>query len=743
MVRLRSETMKHGTLVLPSDRAREFVDLLGREAKIQFEDMNELSMKRQYKKYIQRTDEIERLLRFLDDEMQKLPGITIEKQKFSNFLDNDSDYTLEKVEENVKTISKQFLKFRENNITMMTEKNIAKEEHAIAKVAMNSLAPGGGANTGGPNSAVSFMGDEIQGIGEGDGSALGFSSITGVIKREDQDRFARTLFRATRGNAYTHFEAIDGDLYDADSGKSIPKTVLVTYFQGGSSSIMHDKILKICSAFGVNTYVWPKSFEEARQKSMHLQDIIEDKTRALEAYEEYFVAQIQDLIAIVRPGGNSLIEEWSLFCKKEKSIYATLNLLEGSDVTLRGDCWYPEEDEHKIRALLSRQSDSQYVSAFLLSDKSMSATKQPPTYFRTTEFTEAFQGFVNTYGIPRYKEANPTVITIVTLPFLFGVMYGDVGHGIGIVLFSSYMIYAYKTLKEVADDTVQMIVGGRWMILLMGCFSVYGGLMYNEFFAIGMNLFGSRYVAAEEDALGRTMSFPDENSAFPYPFGFDPVWKGATNEIDFYNSFKMKFAVIVALLHMTAGVCHKALNTFYFRDSLSFVFEIIPSFILLWGLVGWMDFLIIFKWATDMSWPKPSIIQTIIEMFSFSVSEPFFPAQGTIQSVIILLMVVAVPIMLIPKPFIIRKRHYDSLKETGAYHDPEEFPSSVVEENEEEEFDFSEVFIHQVIETTEFALGVVSNTASYLRLWALSLAHQQLSMVYISIIYCMIFLGMF
>ncbi len=55
---------------------------------------------------------------------------------------------------------------------------------------------------------------------------------------------------------------------------------------------------------------------------------------------------------------------------------------------------------------------------------------QPPAPF----LLEAFQGLVTNYGYPRYGEMDPTLLLAFTFPLIFGIMFGDVGHGLLLAL---------------------------------------------------------------------------------------------------------------------------------------------------------------------------------------------------------------------------------------------------------------------------------------------------------------------
>ena len=113
-----------------------------------------------------------------------------------------------------------------------------------------------------------------------------------------------------------------------------------------------------------------------------------------------------------------------------------------------------------------------------------------PTYVKTNKFTDIFQKIIDTYGIPRYQEANPAYLTIVTFPFFFGMMFGDMGHGSVLFAFACYLVFNAENLK---NSIIGTLLPARYLLLMMGFGSFYAGLIYNEYFAITTNFFGSCY----------------------------------------------------------------------------------------------------------------------------------------------------------------------------------------------------------------------------------------------------------
>jgi V-type H+-transporting ATPase subunit a len=195
----------------------------------------------------------------------------------------------------------------------------------------------------------------------------------------------------------------------------------------------------------------------------------------------------------------------------------------------------------------------------------------------------------------------------------------------------------------------------------------------------------------------------------------------------------MKTSVIFGVIQMMFGIILKGMNAIYFNQPLDFIFDFIPQIIFMSILFFYLTIMIFIKWATDWSQVAtgaPSLISLLMNIFLAFGSvdgHPLFPGQEDLNFTIFIVALLCIPILLLPKPIITFMNQKKAIAPAANF---EEGVENEIAHDESHEESFQELFIHQVIETIEFVLGAISNTASYLRLWALSLAHAQLAKVF-------------
>ncbi|NWI57956.1 VPP2 ATPase, partial [Calyptomena viridis] len=588
---------------------------------------------------------------------------------------------------------------------------------------------------------------------------LGF--ISGLVHRAKIEAFEKTLWRVCKGYPFLTYAELDESLEDPDTGETTKWVAFLVSYWGEQ---IGQKVKKICDCYRCHVYPYPNNTEERRAVVEGLNIRIQDLTTVLNKTEEY-------LHQVLCKASES-IYTWVIQVKKMKAIYHILNLC-SFDVTkkcLIAEVWCPVSDLQSLRHALeegSRKSGATIPSCMEI----IRTTQPPPTFIRTNKFTSGFQNIVDAYGVGTYGEVNPAPYTIITFPFFFAVMFGDCGHGLLMFLFALLTILYenHPRLKRSQDEILKMLFEGRYVILLMGLFSIYTGLIYNDCFSKSINIFGSGWNVSAmfekkvwrlEDLKSHQFLALDPNVSGvhngAYPFGIDPIWNLASNRLTFINSFKMKMSVIFGVTHMTFGVVLGLFNHLHFKKTYNIYFVFIPELLFMMCIFGYLVFMIFFKWlafSAEDSTSAPSILIQFINMFLFPGGEAkgFYTGQAALQRILLGVAFLCVPVMLLGKPLYLHWLHsggrsirmwrsgYKPIRKESeeelsllTCHDVEEgsiHPDGGHREGDAEELNFADVFMNQAIHTIEYCLGCISNTASYLRLWALSLAHAQLSEV--------------
>ncbi|KAG5860397.1 vacuolar-type H+-ATPase subunit I [Encephalitozoon hellem] len=490
-----------------------------------------------------------------------------------------------------------------------------------------------------------------------------FDFMTGIVEKGKKLLIRKVLHQALRRNLVIRTR-------DVEDGT---KAVFIVFAHGSEAL---EKVKDIFSSLG-GRILDHKKFRECKRGLLELSATI-SQMQQIEDHNDEAIGKEHEKI-------RHLANTWRYYLNKEMKIYQALNKLsfDFDRDCLVGEAWILRENINKLKRINEIKGDGTSLFAFEVTE----SKEMPPTYFKTNEFTEPFQILTNTYAIPSYGEINPAVFTLFTFPMLFGCMFGDVFHGLLLLCLSMYLIRNSKKFKN-CSETLQMIVSGKYIIFSFSLGAMFFGLLYSDFGSLAIPLFSS-----------------SKDSNRTYPFGVDHMWHHSKNEMVFLNSMKMKMSIIIGFLHMSLGVVISFLNAIYFNEPVEIYGVLIPQTIVFCSFVGYMVFLIIYKWLVTSNYP--SIIGVLVNMFTnpFVVTEEIYPYQHRVQLFLLFLMLLCIPWMLLGKPIYMMSKNMVKREE------------------------ISSLWINQFIHVVEFGLGLISNTSSYLRLWAVSLAHAQLTRV--------------
>jgi len=521
------------------------------------------------------------------------------------------------------------------------------------------------------------------------------------------------------------------------------------------------KIRKICDAFAARIVDVPDNRLERNAMLEDAQKQLRDLRTVLDR------SQLQRRGVLARV--SEMINDWANFVRREKSIYNIMNMcsFDSGRMSLLAEGWVPEADVNKVSEALDKASKRCGTQSSIMSI--IKSKETPPTFFQTNEYTEVFDAVVESYGVATYGEVSPASLSVITFPFLFAIMFGDGGHAFLLLIVSTLMCIVYPKLKgKPMNEIVDLLMSGRYLLVLMSIFSIYTGLIYNDFFSISLPFFKNSYT--QENGEECIYNEPCVKLNNTYPFGLDYIWRRSENELYLSNSLKMKLSIVFGVVQMEAGIVLSLFNHIHFGHKLDIIFEFIPQVLFMTCTFGYLVFLVFFKWLSySIDNSCPYLINVFINMFiGFGeLNGPeLYSGQKVLQPILAIIVVLSAIAMLIPKPIIeyvmhnkkkssprpssgpmfshdddddavrtplMRESDHSAIAETTAETTTTTTTSGTDGQaggEEEKEFSFADAFINNAIHGIEFILGCISNTASYLRLWALSLAHAQLSSVF-------------
>lgn len=182
-----------------------------------------------------------------------------------------------------------------------------------------------------------------------------------------------------------------------------------------------------------------------------------------------------------------------MYGKVRAWVYERLSVLKASTAAfetqmcffIRG--WMPSKNVD----LLRDQVNEQFSGKVVLDEKEIREEDldRVPVILKNPSYFQPFEIFTKLLPLPRYTSYDPTTFIGIFFPIIFGMILGDAGYGLLLIVFSVFLIK--KLTRNIFRDA------GR-ILLISSLYTVIFGILYGEFFGeIGHMLFGMKPICIE------------------------------------------------------------------------------------------------------------------------------------------------------------------------------------------------------------------------------------------------------
>lgn len=144
-----------------------------------------------------------------------------------------------------------------------------------------------------------------------------------------------------------------------------------------------------------------------------------------------------------------------------------------TDVTVMLSGWAPSRDIGLIERRLKDITEGRYI--LNISSPDVSTEEQVPVLLRHPWFLRPFEMLVSAYGLPNYRELEPTLFVALSYIVMFGMMFGDAGHGL-VLAGCGIAALVLSNSRQVRDFGVLLIFAGLSSIIF--------GIVYGSYFGI-------------------------------------------------------------------------------------------------------------------------------------------------------------------------------------------------------------------------------------------------------------------